>query len=81
MGWDGSHMNAITLIAPFNLTRSGLYYYAYGVIRYQGTNGYFWDGQAYSETNARNLAFYSILLYPQVTNGKGYGFSIRCLVR
>ena len=67
----------LVLLSP----RSGNYNYANGGINNQRSNGNFWEGQANSTTNARNLNFNSTNLNPQNTNNKGNGFSVRCLVR
>ncbi|MBR3323292.1 hypothetical protein IKG16_00155 [Candidatus Saccharibacteria bacterium] len=47
----------------------------------QGSYGYFWSGTPSAETNAYFLYYYSGGVYPQNSNHKGVGFSIRCVAR
>ncbi len=47
----------------------------------QGSYGYFWSATPSAAGNAYNLGYYSGGVYPQNNSGKGYGFSVRCVVR
>ena len=68
-------------LGPLNLIRNGRYDYSSGGIFYRSGNGYYWQSRVYSATSARLLAFFSTYLNPQVDHYKGYGISLRCLVR
>ena len=48
-----------------------------GAVAYVGENGNYWSAGAYSASNGRNLSFRSGLVYPQNTDDRSYGFSVR----
>lgn len=56
---------------------NGYYNYINGNLYNRGSNGYYWEGKAFSGTYARYLGFSSTYLYPQSTSSKGDGFSVR----
>ena len=47
----------------------------------QGSHGNFWSGTPSAEANAYALFYPSGGVYPQDNTGKGFGFSIRCVLR
>ncbi|MBR3323847.1 hypothetical protein IKG16_03130, partial [Candidatus Saccharibacteria bacterium] len=47
----------------------------------QGSDGYFWSGTPSAEANAYHLTYSSEGVYPQDSDNKGLGFSIRCVAR
>ena len=61
--------------------RGGAYYYSNGFLGNGGGNGYYWESRVYSSTDGMILLFDSTHLNPQYTDTKGYGFSLRCIVR
>ncbi|MBR2725680.1 hypothetical protein IKE87_00185, partial [Candidatus Saccharibacteria bacterium] len=64
---------------PLNFNRPGTYVWSNGALHARGTNGNFWSSVSYSATGAHGLAFYSTYFYPQNSNFKGYGYSVRCV--
>ncbi|MBR2709782.1 hypothetical protein IKE72_01745 [Candidatus Saccharibacteria bacterium] len=62
---------------PLNFNRPGNY--SNGVLYARGAGGYFWSSVGYSATGARDLNFYSTYFYPQNSDNKGSGFSVRCV--
>ncbi|MBR2726220.1 hypothetical protein IKE87_03060, partial [Candidatus Saccharibacteria bacterium] len=64
---------------PLNFNRPGHYYWSNGALYGRGTYGYFWSSVGYSSTYAHGLSFGSSGFYPQDGNGKGNGFSVRCV--
>ena len=73
--------DSIIQLSPTNFIRNGHYNYDSGDISYRGSYGRYWQSRVYSEAHARNLTFYSTALLPQNSSLKGYGFTVRCLVR
>ena len=67
--------------APLSFLRGGSYRYASGNLYSRGSGGGYWEARVYSDTNAYRLYFDSTLLYPQNDSNKGFGFSLRCIVR
>ena len=68
----------------FSFLRGGNYVYNNGNLGDRGDRGRYWESRLHSSTNAYNLYFYSTYLGPQGTYGifyRGYGYSIRCVVR
>ena len=43
----------------------------------RGTNGYYWSASFLSSSYAYNLSFYSSSVYPQISNSRRYGFTVR----
>jgi uncharacterized protein (TIGR02145 family) len=43
----------------------------------QGSSGYYWSSSP-GGTNAHLLYFYSSYVYPQDSNNRAFGFSVRC---
>ena len=67
---------------PTNFIRSGFYNYSSGGINSRNNYGPYWQSNNYSHIYTRALYFLSTLLNPQdTTNYKGYGYSLRYLVR
>ena len=52
--------------------------YNSGVLSYMGTRGYYWS-LTVSNTNAQRLYFNLNDIYSNTTNGRAYGFSVRCV--
>ena len=88
MQTDTSYTNryADTLIQhiPFNFIRSGFYYYNNGIsVNNRNNAGYYWELQAASATEVKNLGLrydYITIGYNPNINRKGTGFTVRCLV-
>lgn len=59
----------------------GLWYYEVNGERYEGSTGYFWTATPYSSENAYRLSYTKDGVYPTDNDGKGRGFSVRCLAR
>ncbi|MBR3323678.1 hypothetical protein IKG16_02210 [Candidatus Saccharibacteria bacterium] len=57
----------------------GLWYWNYPSESGQGTFGHFWTSTSSTDANAYYLRYSSDEIVPQVSNGKGYGMSIRCV--
>ena len=66
---------------PLSSIRSGHYYFADGDIYGINGDGYYWQAAATSGGDAIFQLFLSSYLYPSYSNRKGFGSSIRCLVR
>ena len=47
----------------------------------QGANGNFWSAGATSQTNARNLNFNGTNVWPENSNNRLNGFSVRCVAK
>ena len=69
--------------APLSFVRGGSYgLYGTGDIYETGIVGKYWESLVDDATSgARYLFFSSARLDPQYRESKGYGFSIRCVVR
>ncbi|WP_297829319.1 hypothetical protein [uncultured Rikenella sp.] len=51
-----------------------------GIARYVGFNGYSWSSAPRTDDiTVQYLAFSAQYLYPSNTNGRTYGFQLRCL--
>ena len=72
-----NEMHKLPLSIPF----SGYYHWTNGALNNRGTFGYFWSSTPYSTAHARNLDFNSTYVYPQVSNNKVNGFTVRCVAR
>ena len=59
--------------------RSGYVAPNYSRLRYAGDNGYYWSGRAYSSNHAYKLYITSSHVYPSRSDGRYYGFSVRCV--
>ena len=59
----------------------GGYMYSVDGQRHQLDSGLYWESKAVSATSAWYLNFHSARLYPQYTDYKGFGYSIRCVVQ
>ncbi len=66
---------------PFSLPYSGGVYYSSDTVYLQGTNGYFWSAAASSSTNARYLHFNGSYVWPELSNYRSFGFSVRCVAK
>ena len=81
-GIGGNEAGRIALgLAPLYFVRSGSYYYYNGSMDALGSSGYYWSSTASNATNAYSLYFYGSGVYPQNTNYRGRGFSVRCVAR
>ena len=78
---SGASSESFNLDSPFNFTRTGYYNITAGDLTSESLAGSFWENEIYYENHARLLRFYRNELIPQYANGKGYGFSLRYLVR
>ena len=71
------------LVKPTEFVYSG--YYSYGGTLYSRPVGHYWSASVGSATYSRNLNFSTggtaRSLNPQGSNGKGYGFAVRCVAR
>ena len=66
--------------APLYYAYSGWYNNGGGVYG-QGSYGLYWSSQAYSATSGYLLNFITGFVYPQFTNFRNSGFTVRCLLR
>ena len=67
-------------LAPLYFVRSGNYDYN-GYMYGLGSNGYYWSSTAYGTTVAYRLDFGGSGVYPQNSNDRGNGLSLRCVAR
>ena len=68
--------------APFSVLQAGAYHWAYGSLYDRGSGAYYWASAANSQTYARDLGFYALQnFYPQYTDYKIYGLTVRCVAR
>lgn len=65
-------------LEKFEMERKG-YYDITGFLCVQGAYGYWWSSTVRSDTNSRNLRACSSVLYPQYSNDKSLGLSVRCV--
>jgi len=63
--------------APYNFPYAGDIYN--GSLYYVGSYGLYWSRTAVSSTLAYLLDFSSSAVYPAYSDGRYYGFSIRCV--
>ena len=70
-----------TELAPLNFMRLGRMTYDGGNIAFLQTEGYYWGAGVQSEDNAIGFSYMVGIMHPQYSRFKGFGFSIRCLVR
>ena len=52
---------------------------ATGTLNYQGTHGNVWGSGEVSATNAYYLAYSTTYIWPQNSNNKSNGLSVRCI--
>jgi uncharacterized protein (TIGR02145 family) len=82
-GWDSTNYNFSDIT---NLTGAPLYFTPaggfYGYLGNVGSHGYFWSPGAYDGSHAHS-AYFSVDGYADPANGslRGYGNSVRCLLR
>ena len=79
----GYHVWAMTnamRMAPLSLPFAGYYYFG-GSVNNVGGGGYYWSATAASGSHARRLLAYAGLLYPQSSDVKGFGLSVRCVAQ
>ena len=76
-----SHIDTMVYNKPVNFDRGGHYYRGSGYIISRNGSGFYWQTQATTNTYGRYLNFSLSVLTPHPVSDKGYGFSIRCLVR
>ena len=74
-------ITAMTRMAPLSLPFSGYYHYFSGAVLSVGLEGYWWSSTATSASKANALPEFSGAFYPQGSNYKGYGFSVRCVAQ
>ena len=80
-GDQGStRVNDILHKFPFSLPYSGSVNRTDGKVYDQGTGGRFWSAGSVSAASARNLDVYGNYTYPEGSNYKTRGFSVRCAV-
>ena len=72
-GYSGQLQN------PLNFNRPSYYRWSNGALSSRGTSGHFWSSVGDSATTAHDLAFSSTSFYPKGSDGKGFGFSVRCV--
>ena len=66
---------------PTNFIRNGNYSYSTGNTDFKEDRGLYWHSAIYSSSYGVNLIFYPSYMLIQNAGYKGYGFSLRCLVR
>ncbi len=89
-GWrlpaNGAYGTLIGSATPAQITASP-YYFVYGgdvnnsSLSNAGSGGYYWSSTADSATNAYLLYFNSSNVLPSASNGRYFGFSVRCVAR
>ena len=68
--------------APFSVLQAGNYLWGTGSLDHRGSLALYWGSTAVSTTNSRGLAFYALQgFYPQYSNNKVRGFTVRCVAR
>ena len=67
--------------APLSFLRGGDFGWSSGNLYNRCSDGYYWESRVYSSSHGYSLYFYSTSLNPQYYNTKGYGRSLRCIVR
>ncbi|MBQ3271015.1 hypothetical protein IJH10_00205 [Candidatus Saccharibacteria bacterium] len=77
----GSTANARLHAFPFSLPYSGNVYWQSGGTEGQGARGRFWSAGATSQTYARSLRFDGTNVWPEGSNGRLDGFSVRCVAK
>ena len=77
---DGNQTNDTKIQAfPLSFLRSGYYSWGNAGLLDRGSSGYYWSSGSYSDGASRYLYFYASYLNPRYSNGKGYGFAVRCV--
>ncbi len=66
---------------PLNFLRTGIYGYSDGKVYDRTTTGNWWSATRSSATRANGLYTYTTTVDPQVSNGRGSGFAVRCVGR
>ena len=79
----GSYENkeAPVQTSVLSFLRSGGYNYSLGSLSSRGSDGYYWSSRASNTTNAYYLNFNSTYLSFAYSLNKGFGFTLRCVVR
>ncbi|MCL2038626.1 hypothetical protein FWG86_01855, partial [Candidatus Saccharibacteria bacterium] len=76
-------INGGSTTSPSGLLTNSLYMYAGGffggVLGSPGSGGYYWSSTVYSAAAAFRLGFTSSTAAPVDSNGKGIGYSVRCV--
>ena len=73
--------NNLLHLFPFSLPYGGFVYRTAGVFGGRGSNGLFWTSGAYSGVFARSLNFSGASVWPERSDYKTNGFSVRCLAK
>ena len=76
-----TNSDAALLAMPLSFVRAGYYYSGDGSFYNQGGNGVLWSSTVYSSGFTYLLRFRDSNVYPQYNYGRGYGGSVRCVVR
>lgn len=77
---DNSTSSTKLRSSPLSFAYAGVYNFDGGV-SYVGSRGYYWSSTAGLSDNAYNLYFNSSNVAPQNNAYRGFGFSVRCVVR
>ena len=64
---------------PFSYTVPGYFQWYSGSLQYQNSAGYYWASTVLHEKNAYALAMWGSVIRVFNTNGKAYGFTVRCI--
>ena len=66
---------------PFSLPYSGNVHRGSGSTVLRGADGYFWSAAPSSSTNSRRLLFYGTAVWPEGSDYRTLGFSVRCVAQ
>ena len=75
-GYNG---NKGIYFAPLSFPHFGYYDYNSGSHNNKNSYSLYWESRINGDTYARRLIAYSTGLYPQSSENKGLGYSIRCV--
>ena len=76
-----TNSDAVLLAMPLSFIRAGLYYPGGGSFSSQDSDGLLWSSAVYSSDYTYLLSLDGSTVYPQDSNYRGYGSSVRCVVR
>ncbi len=76
-----TNSDAALLAMPLSFIHAGLYYPGGGSFSSQDSDGLLWSSAVYSSDYTYLLSLDGSTVYPQDSNYRGYGGSVRCVVR
>ena len=78
---DYTNKEAPVQTSVLSFLRSGNYNYGTGGLSNRGSNGYYWSSRTYATTGSYDLHFRSAGLGFANGDDKGFGFTLRCVIR